>query len=151
MPTLDALATFDQPHQRAIFNAIAPEARAALWREHFERFGRQANLSLQQQELIRAARELVTADFYRGEPAATIALRQLWSRAEPLFTTSGEKRAWFALAGTSGGTRAEGYCECNPSDPIDCSSGSNCVTGGCTFTSAGCGMAWGKPCTGLCN
>jgi hypothetical protein len=153
-PTLDDLAPFDRPHRLAIFNAIMPEARAALWREQLDRFGRSPELSDAQRALVREGIALTTPALYRHDATAAAAMAAFWTRAEGAFSRD-QRRVWFSLgaglAVTSTATRVvdDNWCNCNDGwGWFECESGF-CPDGGCQER-LGCGPSGGSACNGRC-
>jgi hypothetical protein len=150
-PTLDELASYDRPHRLAIFNAVSPAVRSALWQEQLRRFEQRADLSTTQHALVREAIALATAALYRGEPAAREAFQTFWSRAENAFPLAVHKRAWFDLGGRGDAARGGVTCNCNPSSVFADCGGGTCPQAGCNFTGGGCGPIGNLNCTGLCS
>jgi hypothetical protein len=153
-PTLDALAPFDRGHRLAIFNAITPEARAALWREQLARFGRAPHLSDAQRALVREAITLTTSALYAGDRRAADASAALWTRAQSAFDRD-DRAYWLVLGaglpGPSLATTAQrsDWCECNNGYGwLECESGL-CFGGGCDEW-LGCGPNGGHSCNGRC-
>lgn len=168
-PALDEMARFDRPHRKAIFNAIAPAVRAALWQEQLQRFDRQPALSPAQHALIAEGRALITPALYEHEQASLDAHAQFWTRANEAFDTPALKAAWLDLGSVVAGApaplqtsawdtltapfRAHANtvdCNCNATYPAsDCVS-AICTKGGCS-TWSGCGPNWSAPCNGTCS
>jgi hypothetical protein len=153
-PTLDALAPFDRGHRLAIFNAVRPDTRAALWREQLERFSQSPQLSNAQRALVREGIALTTPALYAGDKAAAAALAAFWPRAQAAFNRD-ERAYWLVLgAGLSGpstvATAGESdWCECNNGYGwLECESWL-CPGGGCDEW-LGCGPNGGHSCNGRC-
>jgi hypothetical protein len=154
-PTLDDLARFDRGHRLAIFNAIGPDARAALWREQLDRFSRSPQLSHAQRALVREGIGLTTPAFYRGDTAARTAFAAFWTRVEPAFSRA-HLRAWVTL-GSVVSTGAEpaaagsqDFCQCNSGYGwLHCESMS-CPSAYCEPW-LGCGPNGGHVCNGYCT
>jgi hypothetical protein len=153
-PTLDDLARFDLGHRRAIFNAIGPDARAALWREQLRRFEAQPDLTASQRALVREGLTLTTPALYAGDTAAKAAHAAFWQRADGAFTRA-QKTPWLVLGVTTAAPmiRAtlarEDWCECNNGYGwLECESWL-CPGGGCDEW-LGCGPNWGHSCNGKC-
>jgi hypothetical protein len=170
-PALDDVAHFDRAHRVAVFNAIAPEARAALWQEQLRRFDRQPGLSTAQHAFIAEARELTTPAFYRKDAAAVAAFEHFWSRADRAFTDREQRRAmfdigsvaidtritrqslqsssaWDKLTGAFQASAGTATCECSITYQ-DCSSG--CGGGGSCSSTTGCGPLGNSTCNGVCG
>ena len=168
-PTLDRLAGLDPSHRRAIFSAVTPEVRAALWREHLRRSASQPDMSTEQQILLTRALTLATPSLYRQDPTATSAVDALWHEAMKSFMTPADRRIWFDLGSVSTPqasttvslwdriarpfrARAQEtvFCNCNFSYGwLECTSG---FCGGGTWTLFfGCGPLGNKDCNGLCS
>lgn len=168
-PTLDEMARFDRPHRKAIFNAIAPAARAALWQEQLQRFDRRADLSPAQHALIAEGRALITPALYEHEQASTAAHQAFWSRASQAFDSPDAKRAWLELGSVVASAPAPAQtsawdtltapfraqantadCNCATSTgTLDCGGG-KCTAGGCANWQ-GCGPNWTTMCNGTCS
>jgi hypothetical protein len=150
-PTLDALARFDRGHRRAIFNAIRPDARAALWREQLDRFSRSPQLSDAQRALVREGIALTTPALYAGDKVAAAALAAFWTRVHPAFDR--KARAYWLVLGAGlaapAAAAVEDWCGCNDGYGwFECESGL-CPGGGCDEW-LGCGPNWGHSCNGKC-
>jgi hypothetical protein len=164
-PTLDQLAGYDRPHRVAIFNAVTPAVRSALWQEQLRRFDQRTDLSFSQHALINEARALTTPAFYNRDQAAQQTFLQFWSRADKAFTSPDQRRPWFTLASESDApqlrltismwdrlanpfvARADNvFCECSTGWGGECSS---CHVTGCTQF-VGCGPTGGWTCNGSC-
>jgi hypothetical protein len=153
-PTLTDLAPFDRGRRIAIFNAITPSARAALWREQLDRFSRAPELSDAQRALVREGMTLTTPALYRHDPNAAAAMAAFWNRAQGAFARD-QRRIWFTLGAglpvTSAVTRAmdDNWCNCNDGwGWFECESGF-CPGGGC-HQRLGCGPSGGSACNGRC-
>jgi hypothetical protein len=170
-PPLDHVASFDRPHRVAIFNAIAPAARAELWREQLRRFAQRPDLRDAQRSFIVSARaELSPATYAQDDVAARrLEVRRFWARAEPLFPTAEHRRVWFELG--PGVVRGQNSriavlrdrmiapfrafaqptpCDCNPEwGWVECHPGS-CVGVTCNV-SWSCGPEGRDICGGVCG
>src|SRR5262249_53409646 len=155
-PTLEQLARYDRPHRIAIFNAVSPQVRAALWQEQLRRFDQRSDLSSVQHQLIAEARELVTPEAYAHSPGVSTAMQELKARLGTAFTVREQRQALSVLAFTSVVPRTQATtlwdklvnpfvanaqlpnCECNTANGgFDCPSGL-CPSATCTWIS-GCG------------
>jgi hypothetical protein len=168
-PTLDDMARFDRPHRKAIFNAIAPDARAALWQEQLQRLDRRTDLSATQHALIAEGRALITPALYEHEQASMDAHKQFWTRANAAFLSQADRSAWLDLGSvvtvapspvqtSMWDTLATPFrahantadCNCNKTTvAFDCGGGT-CAVGGCA-TWVGCGANWAVTCNGTCS
>jgi hypothetical protein len=167
-PTLEQLARYDRAHRVAIFNAVTPEVRAALWQEQLRRFDQRPDLSMSQHNLIAEARNLVTPALYTHDPAATTAFETLTPRIKQAFTVKEHKQMWTTV-GFTGLVAAQpqtatlldkltgpfvvhaqtDFCECNTSSgAFECWSGV-CISNGCNWQN-GCGIGGGSTCNGMC-
>lgn len=151
-PALDDLAKFDRGHRLAIFNAIRPDARAALWREQLARFDRAPHLSDAQRALVREAITLTTPALYAGDRRTADAMAAVWTRARSAFDRD-DRAYWLVLGaglpGPSLATTAQDWCECNNGYGwLECESGL-CFGGGCDEW-LGCGPNGGHSCNGRC-
>jgi hypothetical protein len=165
-PTLDELAKFDRGRRVALFNAVSADVKATLFQEQLRRFSQRPDLTDTQRALIAEGLTLITPALYRKEPAASQSFRQFWSRAEPSFATSDQRRPWTDIGSnvapqlTLNTSSLEGFvptlasngdsgCWCNVSFN-DCPGGWNCYGTGCTPTFTGCGPIGVDPCNGEC-
>jgi hypothetical protein len=153
-PTLDELATFDRAHRVAIFNAVTPEVRSALWQDQLHRFAQRTDLSATQRALIAEGATLMTPALYDREATAAAALESFWNRAKPEFASSAERAAWFdigTVAGAESQLRANaafGLCTCRI-NAGECGS-LTCASASCTSW-AGCGVGGTQVCNGTCQ
>jgi len=164
-PTLDQLAGYDRPHRIAIFNAVTPAVRWALWQEQQRRFDQRTDLSVEQHALINEARDLTTLAFYQQDHVAQQTFLKFWARADKAFTSPDQRRPWFTLGSESSApqlrpttsmwdwlanpfvARAENvFCECATGWSGECT---GCSFGGCTQWT-GCGPTGGWTCDGHC-
>lgn len=168
-PTLDQLARFDRRHRLAIYNVVTPAARSSLWQEQLRRFAQQPDLSIAQQAMLRDAIGTLTPAYYaQDDDLRRAAAHRLWSKAEGLFTTAAQRRAWFDIgamaivqttAAPSFTDRLVGsmvvnaqapFCECSDSFGwLECYPG-HCVSSFCQEWQ-GCGPAGGDECLGVCQ
>jgi hypothetical protein len=165
-PTLDELATFDRGRRVALFNVVSPDVKASLFQEQLRRFSQRPDLTATQRALIAEGLTLITPALYRKEPAARQSFREFWSRAEPSFNTSDQRRPWTDVGSnvapqlalnTSGIERfvptlaamGEENCYCSTAFN-DCPTNWNCYGTGCTHTGFGCGPGWMHECDGEC-
>lgn len=151
-PTLDEFARFDRAQRRAMFGAVAPSVRAALWREQMRRLGRQSRWSPAQRGLFRDASAQITPELYEQEPVALGALVVLKSQVDAAFAIPGERRVWLDLGDMVAATTAARapYCDCNLSSQ-DCWGGALCASVACTPFSPGCGFLGASVCNGRCE
>jgi hypothetical protein len=169
-PSLEEVSRFDRGHGLAIFNAIAPVARANLWREQLARFADRAGLTDDQRALILQARADITTTMYEKHGSApSDPLRQFWkARVEPLFPEPEHRRAWLVLGGVlpsadqrpsrferlSAAFRPNAqlpYCECNFSyGQVECYPMEGCISSSCSGW-VGCGPQGREWCVGMCG
>jgi hypothetical protein len=153
-PTLEELATFDRAHRVAIFNAVSPEVRSALWQDQLHRFAQLPDLTTTQRTLITEGAALMTPALYEREATAAAALESFWNRAKPEFTSPVQRTAWFdigSVAGAapqSGASAVFGNCTCRITTG-ECGS-LTCSPASCT-TWAGCGVGGVQACNGTCQ
>ncbi len=153
--TLDELARFDHAHRLAIYNAVAPEVRAALWREQMRRLGERADLTPKQRALTQEAISLQTPALYRHDGEANRAFERFWSRAEGAFTTPEHVRAWFDLGAVVPGsqplrTAQTPDCNCHLGGGTGQCGGTSCAGPQCNEFQ-GCGAGGLQSCNGLCQ
>jgi hypothetical protein len=153
--TLDELARFDHAHRLAIYNAVAPEVRAALWREQMRRLGERSDLTAAQHALTEEAITLMTPALYRHEAEASRAFKQFSARAEGAFTAPDQQRAWFDLGSVVPGVSGLGVgqypdCNCHLGGGTSQCGGTSCVSAACN-TFQGCGTGGLQICNGMCQ
>jgi hypothetical protein len=171
-PTLDDIAPLTRAERVAVFNAIAPEVRADLWREQLRRFAARADLTNEQRAFILAERDRLNADDYR--PASDRAARRakgqaFWATAAPLFPSQQHRRIWFDIGAVvstsrpnitatvtppmiSASTALAQYplCECSGVwSHIECFPGGHCEGDPC-YAYVGCGPEGMHWCEGMC-
>jgi hypothetical protein len=155
VPTLDDMAGYDRAHRRALFNVLAPDVKAALWREQITRFSERPELTPTQRALAREGVSLHTAALYEREPAARQAHAAFWQRAAAAFADPLSQRAWTDL-GTSftapaPARTAQNYCDCKMGGGTgQCGGVSRGNPAGCTAVS-GCGVSGTETCNGMCQ
>jgi hypothetical protein len=170
--TLDDIAPLTRAERVAVFNAIAPEVRADLWREQLHRFAARADVTAAQRAFILAERERLNADAYRpaGDRAARRAKSQaFWASASPLFPSQEHRRIWFDIGAVVNTPRAQitataaprlisaptalaqdPLCECSGVwSHIECAPGGYCDGDWCQ-SHGGCGPEGMDWCTGMC-
>jgi hypothetical protein len=164
-PTLDQLSAYDRQHRIAIFNAVSPAVRSALWQEQLRRFDERSNLTTEQHSVINEVSRLATPAFYNQDPAARQSFSQFWPRAEKAFPTRDQIRPlyqigsqnnappiqltlsmWDQLARPFVAKADNAFCECSTGWNGECI---GCSLGGCT-TWTGCGPIGGWQCNGHC-
>ncbi len=165
-PTLDQLSAYDRPHRIAIFNAVSPAVRSALWQEQLRRIDQRSDLTTEQHALLNEAENLVTPEFYNHDAAARKTFLQFWPRVEKAFPTREQIRPWYQI-GTQNAAPIQvqptlsmldklsnpfvakadqSFCECSTGWGGECSP---CKLGGCTQF-VGCGPTGGWTCNGHC-
>jgi|SRR5581483_4062530 len=154
-PTLDDLARYDRAHRRALFNVLAPDVKAALWREQIRRFSERPELTLTQRALAREGATLHTAALYERDPSARQAHAAFWQRAAAAFADPLSQRAWTDLGASFTGPATAGtgqnYCECKIGGGTGQCGGVSCGNpAGCTAVS-GCGISGTETCNGMCQ
>jgi hypothetical protein len=152
-PTLDELATFDRAHRIAIFNAVTPDVRSALWQDQLHRFSERTDLTSTQRALITEGASLMTPALYDREPNATAAYKSFWTRADSAFSASSHRQTWFDLGSVVNGapraTAAFGLCTCAIGGSGECGT-KTCATASCTQW-GGCGSGGAAACDGTCQ
>ncbi len=150
-PTLQHLATFDRARRLAVFDALSPDVRASLWREHLREFSDQPALSSSQRALVLEAASLMTPALYRSDEGARSAMRAFWQRAEGAFASPDLRRPWLDLAPASVASATfarQEQCMCRWA--YECSEPTTCVWGACRQT-IGCGVGGLDFCKGFCQ
>jgi hypothetical protein len=166
-PTLETFTPFDRAHRVAIFDALTPDVRSALWQEQLHRVVQRPDLSVQQRDLIKEAIGLATPAMYAKDPATRQAAVEHATRAKAAFS-SAEQRQWvYQLGGPiSRPARAAAptmwdrlaspfhasaqpapWCECSFSWQ-DCWP---CIGSMCRWQWDGCGPYGWFECDGICD
>jgi hypothetical protein len=167
-PTLESLARYDRAHRVAIFNAVSPEVRSALWQEQLRRFDQRPDLTPTQHALIAEALTVATPGQYTHDPAAMKAYDALLPRVKEAFTSREHMLFLTNVGFTENDLRprsqtllekltspfvanaAGAVCECfTGNGQNECGSG-RCVAGGCV-TVFGCGIIGANTCNGMCG
>lgn len=165
-PTLAQLATFDRPHRLAIFTAIAPEARAALWRAQLATFSASVDLTAAQRSFIEEVISTTTPAIYAQDAATRQERgRRNAERAAQLFTSRAHLAVFYDLGGTAiaappvpslierltpscVASAQYPYCQCSIESPWpEC--GGPCVGATCQGWN-GCGWQGWYDCNGNC-
>jgi len=168
-PSLEEFAIFSRGERIAIFNAIGPEARAALWRDQLRQFSQRPDLSQRQRAIVLEAIALTTPAAYAEDAQAGRRLSDFSSSAVSAFSTSSHRRVWFdlgvvvetsAAAAPSIWTQVthafrpaaqSPSCDCNKQFAQEDCPGGQCIDADCSWTDWGCGTAWAWPCKGMCT
>jgi hypothetical protein len=164
-PTLDQVTGYDRGHQKAIFNAVSPAVRSALFQEHLRRFDQRTDLTVEQHALITEARGVATAAFYNHDAAALQTFQQFWPRVGKAFPSQEQIRPWYQLGPQTSTVQPQStltmwdrlskpfvaradntFCDCSSGWTGECS---NCTGGGCTQWT-GCGPFLNWTCNGHC-
>jgi hypothetical protein len=153
--TYSELTRYPQDYRRAIFDKLSPEAKSALWREHFAQYlAAHPHLTKEQVAFIQRAEALATAALFArsGEDlSVTAALEQLRRDGALLFPKE-ELLQLLASLGppeTGSGPAPAVACDCSRASAW-CWVGSCTTQWSCTSSPRGCGTFYQYPCTGLC-
>lgn len=65
--TMSELVSFPSPMRRAIFHAVSPDRKAAMWKEQLAAFRESTGLSAEQRDFIARASSAITPDLYRNQ------------------------------------------------------------------------------------
>jgi hypothetical protein len=171
-PTLEAIAQFDRAHRKAIFNAISPEARSALWHDQLGRFAERGDLTSAQQAAVGEALQTVTPALYAQDVTTRQqASKRLWSQVGSLFTDREQARVWFDLGyvvprtaksqtpgplwdrfiGPFQANAQAPFCDCSVSyGNVECYGAGSCVGAYCQMWQ-GCGPIGLDACVGKCT
>lgn len=175
--TLDGVAALPPVYKRLVFNALTPEQKSILWREHLRRFLEQEKLTEEQRAFVRMAIDFATPQLYRdaaiGRTVKAQAEHQAHHKAireQAVALFSVQMRRVFADLGyttvtpsgtlpmsvkrvsfDSAGDAFEAQCECEVGD--NWCSWERCSTppDGCQTTETGCGFLNCGPCNGTCG
>lgn len=166
-PTLAQLATFDRPHRLAIFTAIAPEARAALWRAQLTEFSARAELTNAQRAFVEEVLSATTPAIYAEDSATRHERgRHYAGRAAQLFPARAQLAAFYDLGSTAIAAQPAPslierlspsfvaaaqypYCQCSIESPWQECGGVPCVGAACQGWN-GCGWEGWYGCNGNC-
>lgn len=151
-PTLDDIKAFDRGHRLAIFNAVSPGVRAALWREHLTGVRQEQALNALGRTLVNEAIAVATPALYRHEPEA-IGAYESWRKRLEAAASPEYRRVFFDLGASPGlaassASPQETFCDCHTG--FDCP-GVSCGAPGICTQWAGCGPLGWDLCDRLCK
>lgn len=170
-----ALQAPDYPveYRRALFRALAPEWKAAMWREVTARYMRNhPELTPRQTDVLRNAMAAFTAEAYDSRGTGRPAVRSHAGLVKELLGVSAEQELFYTAGPATSSTSrlpirvrievvvkgqvialASLDCNCNYRWPVDCSANSPMICSqlqGCAFSWFGCGPGWMESCDGYC-
>jgi hypothetical protein len=176
--TYEEISTFPVNYRRAIYTALLPEEKSALWQQQLELHLSQDRWTQEQRDTLLEAIQLATPDTF-----AVVKDKQNWryrqmiqqieqleSRARAVFGHD-EAAAIFGVLGpvesevtrqsdspsqrgliTAPMATSTAGTACSCSDRSDyCNSAYNCTLGGCNTIADECGTFWSYTCDGLCQ
>ncbi len=167
--TLGEVEAFPIEYRRAIFDALSPADRAALWREQLRRIGARPGITNEQRAVIDLALSLATAENYGNQQRPRPELREQILRAFPdrrarqAFGELGSTQPTYSTVAAnvvrvreflvaSATVLAQGevqiQCACQLGDDW-CWSGT-CKSAKCE-KGGHCGTLWWDPCDGMCQ
>lgn len=149
--TLAGYARYDKVHRRAIYDALSPATRQAMWREQLEGYLRPGSkLTEPQKAAVRDAMTYLPA-LTVDHPDRAVA-RGLRDRLSRQFDRALLREVFFKLGPASTETAADGsrrpLCDCDGDG--DCFAPDVCKPLLCSFT-LGCGIFQSDTCTGVCR
>lgn len=148
--TLGEFARYDKLHRRAIYDALPPATRQAMWRQHLEGYLRPGSkLTDAQKAAVRDAMAYLPA-LTVNNPDRTVA-RGLRDRLSTRFDRELLREVFFRLGpapAQPAGDARRPLCNCDTDG--DCFSGTVCKPLLCSFTT-GCGIFGSDTCTGVCR
>jgi hypothetical protein len=147
--TLAQFLAYDVGQQRAIFAAVTPRVRSALWREHLEEAARRPEFTPHQRAAIRQISAALTPEAYAKDSPASYLARELWKRHEQAFDHK-QRRVFYRLTG--GVPLAQDpWCDCALSSgswecyPLICGGPQGC------WHQPGCGWGGLSECNAKCQ
>jgi hypothetical protein len=149
--TLGEISRYSILYRRAIYDALPPTTRAALWRQHLEGFlaPGQPFTEAQRAAIRQTIDQLPALTAAHPDRASAEALRD---RLHTLFDRPTMKRVFNTL-GPEAEPAGQGASAKRPL--CDCESDGDCFGGTCTYVlcsfTTGCGPAWSYICTGVCR
>lgn len=152
-PTLDDFGRLDRAHRVALFGAVTPAVRSALWQERLRRLAQEPNWSTSERALFHEAPVFMTPAFYEQSPDAILALRAFEKKVAAVFVTTARKRVWYDLVNPFPSVLEVAqipWCDCNL-DFQDCWGGAPCNGSPCKDFGPGCGFGGGFGCNGRCG
>ncbi len=177
--TIEAIQQYPIAYRRAIFSALTPAVRSALWRQQLTHFLQTAMLTVEQRAFVEKFIQLADEKAYSQVSATTGPLTNVCRDIARLFPE--EQRSVFGVLGSTTDVnegliseagwirlterfrqsyivqaagksvgRQVPWCTCNVG-PYNCSCGSCGVPqAGCDTTDWGCGCGWLYQCNGQC-
>lgn len=170
----ESISAFPIAYRRGILRELANDARAAVWRQHFDRIAPQLNLDSRQRDALRAVyeslpelvgdsakaallRSMVDDAFHPAQDAKFALFYQLGPQHSRWTTDT----AWLLLKQELvefSALHAEPSCNCHGVNVACCGIpgmgyGLPCAEGlsGCRFSATGCGFLWLLSCDGMCE
>jgi len=149
--TLAEISRYSILYRRAIYDALPPATRQALWREHLEGIlASDQALTGAQRAAIRESMALLPA-LTAAHPDRAVGDR-LRDHLKTLFDAPTYKRVFATLgpqpAPDPQAAAKRPLCDCE--SDYDCGGFGTCAYVICSFTT-GCGPYWGYTCTGVCR
>jgi hypothetical protein len=151
--TLAGLSRHSTLYRRAIYVALAPATREAMWREHMEGYLRPGTTltEAQQAEVRRVITQLPALTAAHPDRALS---RRLLAELSTRFDRPLLKQVFIQLGGPAPGQPVVGsnsrrpLCDC--ADTGECSQGQTCKPLLCS-TQTACGVGGGDQCWGVCR
>jgi len=156
--TYDEVIAYPMAYRRAIFSALSATTKSQLWSEQLTRYRTAHQLSSEQSAVIQTGLRLSRPALFERLGSAEVKrsldeLRKSSGAAfggpatDALFATLGPAESAKSAADASVGP--DNACSCATADSY-CGNNTHCQSGGCGYSSSGCGTFYAYACDGLC-
>ncbi len=149
--TYDEFVQQPTMHRKAIYSASSPETKAALWRDHLNRYLQEhPELNSDQTEFILETIAELTPELFRNttNPAVSPQIAAIRTRSEELFSKEEAGLLIAQLGPIQDAATLAVKCSCSTKSDY-CGSGHKCYLANCDQVN-GCGDLWMFKCDGVC-
>lgn len=144
------MLTLSRAAQTEYYGTLSPEDRSTLWRTHLaQSIVLTEGLTAKQRDFIIEVMNMAKPGLFDGSPESRAKVRALNPRMKALFTKEEAGNIFARME--AGGIRIVNKPDCGCSIVSDYCFFSDCHLGGCTSSSAGCGLMWVEECNGTCR
>lgn len=161
------LASLNLSDQKAIFDRLPVEIKAALWRDRIREAVNERALSIEQKKVLKRIGERLTPAVYedrsrarrkqfanfchRIEPQVRAAFETQPKLFQEISTLLGERNQTARIAQVGGLPTCDCSLAARQTDADDCDEKTNCKRVPCVATKSGCGRWWAQACDGICK